>query len=92
MTTPTPSPAAAPADDLGSLLTIAELAVRLRYAVKTVRNLQSQGEFVEGVHYFRPGGKRRPLYSWAAVEVWLRSPRSATASRQGWPSGKARTP
>ena len=51
-------------------LSTKELAQRLPYADKTLRNLKSKGEFVEGRHYFKRRG--RVVWSWSAMQEWTR--------------------
>lgn len=51
-------------------LTLAEAAVLARCAGKTLQNLMLRGVLVEGVHYFRPRG-RRPLFHREAVVAWI---------------------
>ncbi len=49
-------------------LTTEELADRLRYDSRYVRNNLKDSVLLEGVHYFRPFGRRKILYIWEAVE------------------------
>jgi hypothetical protein len=50
-------------------LTLAEAAALARCAPKTLQNLMLRGVVVEGVHYFRPRG-RRPLFHHDALVAW----------------------
>lgn len=51
-------------------LTLAEAAALARCAGKTLQNLMLRGVLVEGVHYFRPRG-RRPLFPREAIVAWI---------------------
>lgn len=48
-------------------MTTEELAERLRYDPRYVRNNLKDSVLLEGVHYFRPFGRRKILYIWEAV-------------------------
>ncbi|MDK2776800.1 MAG: hypothetical protein KYX62_03985 [Pseudomonadota bacterium] len=43
-------------------LTTEELAQRIKYDARTIRNQLKDSVLLEGVHYFRPFGGRKPLY------------------------------
>lgn len=49
------------------LLTTEELAKRIKYDVRTIRERMLDSVLVEGVHYFRPFGGRKILYIWEAI-------------------------
>ena len=49
-------------------LTTDELADRIRYDARTIRNQLKDSVLLEGVHYFRPFGGRKILYVWDAIE------------------------
>ena len=49
-------------------LTTEELAARIKYDVRTIRERLKDSVLLEGVHYFRPFGGRKILYVWEAVE------------------------
>lgn len=49
-------------------LTTEELASRIRYDARTVRNQLKDSVLLEGVHYFRPFGGRKILYIWETIE------------------------
>ncbi len=51
-------------------LSIAELARRIPYRPKTIRNLICRGVFLEGVHFTRLTG--RPIFLWSRVEQLLK--------------------
>lgn len=50
-------------------LTTAELAERIKYDVRTIRNQLKDSVLLEGVHYIRPFGGRKILYLWEKVEA-----------------------
>jgi Helix-turn-helix domain len=54
----------------GPYLTLGEAAALARCAAKTLQNLMLRGVLVEGVHYFRPRG-RRPLFHQDALVAWI---------------------
>ena len=49
-------------------LTTDELADRIRYDARTIRNQLKDSVLLEGVHYFRPFGGRKILFIWEAIE------------------------
>jgi hypothetical protein len=49
-------------------LTTDELATKLRYDSRYVREYLKDSVLLEGVHYFRPFGRRKILYIWEAIE------------------------
>lgn len=50
-------------------LSVDQLAQRIPYKPKTIRNLMCRGVFLEGVHYTRLTG--RPIFFWSRVEQLL---------------------
>ncbi|KAA3651195.1 MAG: hypothetical protein DWQ11_15300 [Proteobacteria bacterium] len=63
-------------------LTTEELAERIKYDVRTIRERLKDSVLLEGVHYFRPFGGRKILFLWEQIEkdmkaVSLRSPFAA---------------
>lgn len=50
------------------LLTTEELALRIKYDVRTIRERLKDSVLFEGVHYFRPFGGRKILYIWQAIK------------------------
>jgi hypothetical protein len=50
------------------LLTTEELAARIKYDVRTIRERLKDSVLLEGVHYFRPFGGRKILFVWEAIE------------------------
>ena len=51
-------------------LSVGQLAERIPYKPKTIRNLMCQGVFLEGVHFTRLTG--RPIFLWSRVQELLR--------------------
>jgi hypothetical protein len=51
-------------------LTLDEAAGLARCAKKTLQNHMAQGVLIEGVHFFRPRG-RRPLFDHDAIIAWI---------------------
>ena len=49
-------------------LTTAELADRIKYDVRTIRNQLKDTVLLEGIHYFRPFGGRKILFIWEQIE------------------------
>src|SRR5437879_12770327 len=47
-------------------LSVEQLSRRIPYRPKTIRNLMSQGTFIEGIHFTRLTG--RPIFLWTRVE------------------------
>ena len=45
-------------------LTTEELASRIKYDSRTIRNQLKDAVFIEGVHYIRPFQGRKILYIW----------------------------
>lgn len=62
-------------DPQDEFLSVKELAARTPLAEGTIRNLVSAGEFVQGTHYSKRGG--RVIFSWQAVRSWIMSQRPA---------------
>ncbi|MCA6063783.1 hypothetical protein [Thalassolituus marinus] len=50
-------------------LTTEELAVRIKYDPRTIRNQLKDSVLLEGIHYFRPFGGRKILYVWEKIEA-----------------------
>lgn len=51
-----------------SYLTTAELAARIKYDARTIRERLKDSVLFEGRHYIRPFGGRKILYIWDAIE------------------------
>ena len=50
-------------------LTTDELAARIKYDVRTIRNQLKDSVLLEGIHYVRPFGGRKILYLWEKIET-----------------------
>lgn len=59
-------------------ITTEELASRIHYDVRTIRNRLKDSVLLEGTHYIRPFGGRKLLFLWEAIE---RDIGSASTSR-----------
>ena len=60
---------------MATYLTTEELAARIKYDPRTIRNQLKDSVLLEGVHYVRPFGRRKILYIWEAIEADLRKAR-----------------
>jgi len=60
-------------------LTTDELANRIRYDARTIRNQLKDSVLLEGVHYFRPFGGRKILYVWETIERDMKVASAASA-------------
>ena len=49
-------------------LTTAELAERIKYDARTIRERLKDDVLLEGIHYIRPFGGRKILYLWEPIE------------------------
>jgi hypothetical protein len=49
-------------------LTTDDLAIRIHYDSRTIRERLKDSVLIEGIHYFRPFGGRKILYIWEAIE------------------------
>lgn len=49
-------------------LTTQELAERIRYDARTIRERLKDVILIEGIHYIRPFGGRKILYMWGPIE------------------------
>ena len=49
-------------------LTTQELAERIKYDVRTIRDCLKDSVLLEGIHYIRPFGGRKILYIWEKIE------------------------
>lgn len=58
-------------------LTTDELAARIKYDSRTIRERMKDSVLLEGRHYIRPFGGRKTLYIWEHIEADM-----ALASRQ----------
>ena len=51
-----------------TFLTTEELAQRIKYDARTIRNRLKDSVLLEGKHYVRPFGGRKILFLWEAIE------------------------
>lgn len=49
-------------------LTTEELAGRIKYDARTIRERLKDSVLLEGIHYIRPFGGRKILYIWEVIE------------------------
>lgn len=49
-------------------LTTSELAKRIKYDARTIRERLKDSVLIEGKHYIRPFGGRKILYDWEAIQ------------------------
>ena len=49
-------------------LTTEQLAARIHYEPRTIRNRLKDSVLLEGIHYIRPFGGRKLLFIWEAIE------------------------
>jgi hypothetical protein len=50
-------------------LTTEELASRIKYDARTIRDRLKDTVLLEGIHYFRPFGGRKILFVWEKIET-----------------------
>ncbi|HEX7325825.1 MAG TPA: hypothetical protein VF292_10810 [Rhodanobacteraceae bacterium] len=55
-------------DTMQTYLTTEQLASRVQYEPRTIRNRLKDTVLIEGVHYIRPFGRRKILYVWERIE------------------------
>lgn len=55
-------------------LTTDELARRIKYDPRTIRNRLKDSVLLEGRHYIRPFGGRKTLYIWEHIEADMAKP------------------
>ena len=53
---------------MATYLTTDELASRIRYDARTIRERLKDSVLLEGVHYIRPFSGRKILYIWETIE------------------------
>ena len=53
---------------MSTYLTTDELADRIKYDPRYIRERLKDAVFLEGVHYIRPFGRRKILFIWEAIE------------------------
>lgn len=49
-------------------LTTEQLANRIKYDARTIREQLKDSVLLEGIHYVRPFGRRKILFIWEAIE------------------------
>ncbi len=49
-------------------LTTIQLALRIKYDERTIRERLKDSVLIEGTHYIRPFGGRKILYIWESIE------------------------
>ncbi len=54
-------------------LTTKELANRIKYDTRTIRERLKDSVLLEGIHYIRPFGGRKILYIWEKIETDMSS-------------------
>lgn len=64
-------------------LTTDELADRIKYDPRTIRNRLKDSVLIEGVHYIRPFGGRKILYLWEKIEKDMARPASVDSLMSG---------
>ena len=60
-------------------LTTDELAVRIKYDARTIRDRLKDSVLIEGRHYIRPFGGRKILYIWEHIEQDMGLPSERTS-------------
>ena len=53
---------------MATYLTTEELAERIKYDPRTIRDRLKDSVLLEGRHYFRPFGGRKILYIWECIQ------------------------
>ena len=61
-------------------LTAEELALKIKYDVRTIRERLKDSVLFEGVHYVRPFGGRKILFVWESIERDMKMPTFRGAS------------
>lgn len=62
-----------------TFLTTEQLAARIHYDPRTIRNQLKDSVLLEGVHYVRPFGRRKLLFIWESIERDILSKAAETA-------------
>lgn len=55
-------------------MTTDELANKLHYDPRYIREFLKDSVLIEGIHYFRPFGRRKILYIWETIERDMHKP------------------
>lgn len=63
-------------------LTTQELAERIKYDVRTIRESLKDSVLLEGIHYLRPFGGRKILFIWERIEEDMARATTATLHLQ----------
>lgn len=63
-------------------LTTRELADRIKYDVRTIRERLKDSVLLEGIHYLRPFGGRKILFVWERIEEDMAKAASASLHLQ----------
>lgn len=63
-----------------SYLTTDELAQRIKYDVRTIRERLKDSVLIEGTHYIRPFGGRKTLYIWETIEEDMKKASSSASN------------
>ena len=50
-------------------MTAQQLAEKIHYDARTIRNQLKDSIFLEGIHYIRPFGGRKILFVWERIEA-----------------------
>ncbi|NQY04385.1 MAG: hypothetical protein HRT76_14190 [Halieaceae bacterium] len=69
--------------DTFTYLTTDELADRIKYDARTIRNRLKDSVLLEGIHYIRPFGGRKILYLWERIEKDMARPTTTAALMAG---------
>lgn len=51
-----------------TFLTTDQLAKRIQYDARTIRDQLKDSVLIEGIHYIRPFGRRKILFIWERIE------------------------
>lgn len=51
-----------------TFLTTSELAEKIKYDTRTIRERLKDSVLLEGIHYIRPFGGRKILYNWEVIQ------------------------
>lgn len=65
-------------------LTTDELAARIRYDARTIRERLKDSVLIEGIHYIRPFGGRKILYMWEPIERDMGCSQATNLSQFQW--------
>lgn len=54
---------------MSTYITTGQLAERIQYDSRYIRNFLLDSVLIEGVHYIRPFGRRKILFIWESIEA-----------------------